>query len=147
MNTNRPDVTLVRERFVSLEDAGAAFSRLVDQNDDLDGLFVVWDVPALGALRVMYERARPLPMTTVDLGNEIAAKLVEGQLVKGIAAQLPFEQGKAAASAALLGLIGRSPPSWIAAPGIAVTPEAVASAYEVVWHRPLPPSLARSAKR
>jgi ribose transport system substrate-binding protein len=147
MNTCRPDVTLVRERFASVEDAGDAFTRLVSQNDDLDGLFVAWDVPALGALRVVQELTRPLAVTTVDLGNEIAAKLVEGRYVKGIAAQLPFEQGKAAAFAILLSLIGRSPPSWIAAPGIAVTPDAVMSAYEIVWHRPLPPSLRRWAKR
>jgi ribose transport system substrate-binding protein len=58
---------------------------------DLEGLFVTWDMPALGALDAIRAASRTLPVTTVDLGNAIAAELAHGNLVKGIAAQRPYD--------------------------------------------------------
>ena len=144
---SRPDVTLVRGRFAAVEEAGGAFGRLLDENDDLDGLFVAWDVPALLVLGAMRARGRKLAVTTVDLGNAIAVELAGGELVKGIAAQRPYDQGAAAALAALLNLVGRQPPPWIATPGLAVTRNDVAEAYRLVWHAPAPPGLLEARAR
>jgi ribose transport system substrate-binding protein len=142
MGNNRPDLTLVRGRFAAVEESGAAFDRLLADNQDLDGLFVTWDVPALGALAAMRAASRNLPVTTVDLGDAIAAELAQGGLVKGIAAQRPYDQGVAAAIAALMSLIGRQPPPWIATPGLAVTRDNLVEAYRTVWRGPAPASLA-----
>jgi ribose transport system substrate-binding protein len=139
MDAQRPDVTLVRGRFGKVEDAGEAYERLLAENDDLDCVFVAWDVPALKALSAIRQGAHSLPMITVDLGNEIAAELRKEGPLKGIAAQRPYDQGAAAASAALLGLIGRSPPAWITSTGLKVTRENLREAYEAVWHAPAPP--------
>ena len=139
MGVERPDVTLVRGRFGKVEDAGLAYERLLAENDDLDCTFIAWDVPALKALSEIRQGARGLPMITVDLGNEIAAELRKGGPLKGIAAQRPYDQGGAAATAALLGLIGRSPPSWITSTGLKVTRNNLREAYEAVWHAPTPP--------
>ena len=139
MGAERPDVTLVRERFRKVEEAGAAYVRLLAQNDDLDCAFIVWDVPALRVLSAIREGARSLPLITVDLGNDIAAELRRDGPLKGIAAQRPFDQGAAAAKAALLGLIGRSPPAWISATGLKVTRDNLREAYEAVWHAPASP--------
>lgn len=139
MGAQRPDVTLVRGRFGKVEDAGAAYERLLAENDDLDCLFVAWDVPALRVLSAIRQGARSLPMITVDLGNEIAAELRKDGPLKGIAAQRPYDQGAAAASAVLLGLIGRSPPAWISSTGLKVTRDNLREAYEAVWHAPAPP--------
>ncbi len=133
MSAERPDVTLVRGRFGKVEEAGAAYLRLIEQNSDLDCVFVAWDVPALRVLAAIRDGARVLPTITVDLGNEIAAELRRDGPLKGIAAQRPYDQGSAAASAALLGLIGRSPPAWIASTGLKVTRENLQDAYEAVW--------------
>jgi ribose transport system substrate-binding protein len=141
MDRNRPDVTLVRGRFTAVEEAGAAFERLFDQNEDMDGLFVVWDVPALRALEAIKNRGLGVAVTTVDLGNEAVASLIEGSLLKGIAAQLPYEQGKAAGLVTLLALIGRHPPTWVAMPGFAVRSDDVGAAYRAVWRRPMPAEL------
>jgi ribose transport system substrate-binding protein len=135
---HRADATLVRGRFATVEEGGAAFDRLLEQNDDLDGLFVAWDVPALDVLKAIRARSRTLSVTTVDLGNAVAAELVEGELLKGVAAQRPYDQGAAAAIATLLSLVGGHPPAWIAATGLAVTRENVVEAYQVVWHAPAP---------
>ena len=139
MTAERPDVTLVRERFAKVDDAGEAYRRILTENDDLDCVFVVWDVPALKVLSAIREGAKALPIVTVDLGNEIAAELRSGGMLKGIAAQRPYDQGAAAASAALLGLIGRPPPAWITSTGLKVTRENLRECYEAVWHAPAPP--------
>jgi ribose transport system substrate-binding protein len=139
MGSERPDATLVRERFDKVEEAGAAYKQLLAENDDLDCVFVAWDIPALRVLAAIRGGARNLPMITVDLGNEIAAELRKDGPLKGIAAQRPYDQGAAAASAALLGLIGRQPPAWISSTGLKVTRQNLREAYEVVWHAPAPP--------
>ena len=77
MGDNRPDLTLVRGRFAAVEDAGAAFNRLYGENPDLDGLFVTWDVPAIHALEAIRAAPCNMPVTTVDLGNAIAAEIGE----------------------------------------------------------------------
>lgn len=143
----RPDVTLVRGRFSEVDEAGSAFVRLLAENDDLDGLFVAWDVPALGALAAIRARSHNLAVTTVDLGNAAAAELIKGDLLKGIAAQRPYDQGQAAALVTLLNLVGRRSPPWIAAAGMAVTSEDVLGAYQVVWHTPAPNDLLEARKR
>ena len=139
MGAERPDVTLVRERFGMVEDASAAYLRLLAKNDDLDCAFIAWDVPALRVLSAIREGARSVPLITVDLGNDVVAELRRDGPLKGVAAQRPYDQGAAAAKAALLGLIGRSPPAWISATGLKVTRDNLREAYEAVWHAPAPP--------
>lgn len=139
MGAERPDLTLVRERFGKVEEAGAAYSRLLAGNDDLDCCFIAWDVPALLVLAAIRDGARSLPLITVDLGNEIAAELRKEGPLKGVAAQRPYDQGAAAAKALLLGVIGRAPPAWLSATGIKVTRDNFREAYEAVWHAPAPP--------
>jgi ribose transport system substrate-binding protein len=146
MGLNRPDITLVRGKFPTIEEAGPAFDRLLAENDDLDGLFVAWDVPAMKTVSAVRARGRTLPITTVDLGNAAAAELSEGGLIKGIAAQRPYDQGAAAGIATLLALVGRQLPPWLALAGFGVTQRNVVDAYQVVWHAPAPASLLRARK-
>jgi ribose transport system substrate-binding protein len=140
----RPDVTLVRGKFQTVEEAGPAFDRLLAANEDLDGLFVAWDVPAMRVAAAARARGRALPMTTVDLGNAVAEDLSEAGLVRGVAAQRPFDQGFAAGIATLLALLGRPIPAWLAMPGMPVTRANVVEAYQVVWHAPAPPPILRA---
>jgi ribose transport system substrate-binding protein len=143
MGTRRPDVALVRGKFPDVSGAGAATTELLQKHSQLSGLFAVWDVPAIAAADAIRAAGKTIPMTTVDLGNEAAAELATGEIVKGIAAQLPFDQGIAAGVAAILGLLGREPPPWIALPGLAVTTDNVVEAYQVVWRAPAPADLIR----
>ncbi|MCX5512757.1 sugar ABC transporter substrate-binding protein [Kaistia algarum] len=146
IDQNRPDVTLVRAKFQTIEETGPAFDRLLAENDDLDGIFVAWDVPAVKTVGAIRGRRRSLPITTVDLGQEVAQHLAAGGPVKGVAAQRPYEQGMAAGNAALLALIGRQLPSWIVLPGFPVTKANVVEAYQVVWHAPAPAGLLRARR-
>jgi ribose transport system substrate-binding protein len=139
MGAERPHLTLVREHFGKVEEAGAVYSRLLAGNNDLDCCFIAWDVPALRVLAAIQDGARSLPLITVDLGNDVVAELRKDGPLKGVAAQRPYDQGAATAKALLLGIIGRTPPSWLSATGTKVTRDNFREAYEAVWHAPAPP--------
>jgi ribose transport system substrate-binding protein len=146
MATHRPDVTLVRGKFPDVSQAGAATEELLRGRPAIAALFAVWDVPAIAAAAAIRAAGRSMPMTTVDLGSEVAAELATGGLIKGVAAQQPFDQGVAAGVAAILGLLGREPPPWIALPGLGVTADNVVEAYQVVWRAPAPAELIRARR-
>jgi ribose transport system substrate-binding protein len=98
------------------------------------------------AVSVLRERSRLLPMATIDLGNSAAIELASGEIVKGIGAQQPYDQGCAAATAVIMALVGAQPPPWVALPGLPVTAENMIEAYQVVWHSPAPVELIRARK-
>ncbi|MDQ0393322.1 substrate-binding domain-containing protein [Labrys monachus] len=139
MRRERPDVALSQLKFERPSEAGAVIAPHLDRHPGLDGLFVVWDEPAVESLAVLEGRPRRPVMTTVDLGAGVAAALAAGRIVKGVAAQRPYEQGRAAATAAVASLCGHAVPPWIVLPGLGVTAGNVAQAYEMVGGAPTSP--------
>ena len=146
MGTNRPDVTLVRARFADLEGAGPAALAMVEKTPGLSGIFAVWDVPAMKAVRALAQHGIDIPITTVDLGNEVALDMARQGMIKGVGAQLPHDQGSAAARVILAALLGLPVPPWVALAGRQVTPSDVIEAYQVIWHLPAPKAIIESAR-
>ena len=138
MGIHRPDVTLVRERFAELEDAGPAALAMAEKTRGLSGIFAVWDVPAMKAVRALAQQGFNIPVTTVDLGNDVALDMVRHGMIKGVGAQMPYDQGSAAARVTVAALLGLSVPPWVALAGREVTPFDVVEAYQVIWHLPAP---------
>ncbi|SDG58607.1 ribose transport system substrate-binding protein [Pelagibacterium luteolum] len=138
MGINRPDVTLVRERFSELDSAGTAALEMLRSTPGLAGIFAVWDVPAMKAVRALAQQGYDIPITTVDLGNEVAIEMARHGMIKGVGAQMPYDQGSAAARVTLAALLGLAVPPWVALGGREVTPFDVIEAYQVIWHQPAP---------
>lgn len=138
MKENRADVTLRRVQFTELAAAGGVVLDFLAANADVAGLFVAWDEPAMRIARALRSTGHILPMTSMDLGNEIALEIVRGDIVKGVGAQRPYDLGRAEANAVILALAGGDVPPWIALPAFAVTAANLLSAYQAVWHRPAP---------
>lgn len=145
MAEHRPDVRIRQEEFVDTDAAGDVARRMADEPGAVDGLFVAWDVPAMSAVRALGGLGGSVPLTTVDLGLEAAIELARGGLLKGIAAQRPYDLGVAEATAAIMALVGDEPPPWIAVPGFPVTRENVLHAYETLWHAAVPDALRLAA--
>lgn len=138
IKANRPDLRVHTRRFASLETTGQTTESLIEEFPDLAGLFVVWDIPAMEAIRVLDRKGAVIPVTTVDLGREVAIDLAgEGRTV-GIAAQQPFAQGVAVAQTAILSLLDLPVPGWTALPGVSVTTSNVVESYQMVWNRDAP---------
>ena len=141
MEDERPDVTIVRAAFDKPVEAGGIVAHLLESNPDISGAFVVWDEPAMAVVKALRDRAVTIPITTVDLGTEAAIELAVGDVVKGVAAQRPFDQGVTEAEVAVLALLDRPVPPWVVLPGVAVTQANVIEAYETVWRMPAPAEL------
>lgn len=146
MGIHRPDVTLVRERFSELDGAGSAAVAMVEKTPGLSGIFAVWDVPAMKAVRALASKGLDVPITTVDLGNEVALEMARRGMIKGVGAQMPYDQGSAAARVTLAALLGLPVPPWVALGGREVTPFDVIEAYQVIWHQPAPRAIIESLR-
>jgi ribose transport system substrate-binding protein len=144
IESERPDLRIKHARFPIVEQAGDVTASFLAREGDVAGIFVVWDEPAMHAIAAMRRQAALLPMTTVDLGNKVAVELAKGDILKGIGAQQPYDQGVAVAKAAILSLIGRNPPPWVALPGLSVTAKNLVESYQMVWHAPAPAELIRA---
>lgn len=138
---HRPDVRLHQVEFDDPATAGVEVIDDIADHPEIDGLFVAWDEPAIGVIAAMRERGIDLPITTTDLGNAAAVELARGGMIKGIGAQQPYDQGAAEVIVAILALLGREPPPWVALPATAVTRDNVLQAYQATWHAPPPPDL------
>ncbi|HEX7264040.1 MAG TPA: substrate-binding domain-containing protein, partial [Candidatus Dormibacteraeota bacterium] len=136
LGEQRPDANVKRMQFVDLDTAGDLALDFLAKHPELDALFAVWDEPAMQIVRALRSKGKRIPMATIDLGNEIAIEVANGEFIKGVAAQRPYDLGVAEALATVLALTGHEPPPWIAVPGLAVTRSNLVEAYESVWRRP-----------
>jgi ribose transport system substrate-binding protein len=141
LGERRPDIHISRVEFADPEEAGNEVALYLGQRPAPHGLFAVWDRPALLVLETLRAAGLEIPMATVDLGMDIAREIARGGPVKGGGAQLPFDQGVAEATAAIMALAGDEPPPWIALPAMAVTRQNVVEAYRTVWHEAPPGDL------
>ena len=144
IQTHRPDVTIRQDAFGRIDEAAARTRAMLDAHPGLASLFVVWDTPALRAADVIGQHPHPVPIATVDLGEEVAIGLARGGPFAVIAAQQPYLQGVAAAQTAILTLLGHLTPAWIALPGIAVTRENVVESFQRIWRTPAPQSVLKA---
>lgn len=143
MELNRPDVSVKSARFTKIENAGSDADRLIDENPDIAGLFVVWDTPCMEVIRAVSDRNLTLPISTVDLGTEVTRVLSQDRGIVGIAAQRPILQGETIARTAITTLLKRPCPDWVALPGIKVSRSNVIESYQIVWRKPAPRDILR----
>ncbi len=146
MAAQRSDIRLVTVKFKEIEQVAAIVESLLGDHPELGGLFVVWDTPAIQVLAALRARGRVLPVTTIDLGLEVAMALASGEFVKGIGAQQPYDQGTTVATATIAALLGLDVPPWIVLPALEVTRERVVATYQSVWHAPAPLRLVSLAR-
>lgn len=138
MEENRPDITLKEVSFTDTNNVGPVAANFVTANPGLDGLFAIWDSPAAQAISSLRAAGVKLPMTTIDLGNEVAVDLASNGYIKAIGAQQPYDQGVAEALAVAKVFAGEQPPPWVALPAYPVTAKNVLSAYEDIFKTPPP---------
>jgi len=147
MEAKRPDLIVKQAKFPDVKSAAAVTEQFVESNPELKGMFIVWDEPAMQAVEALRQKSRSIPVTTIDLGNDVAIELAGGGLIKGIGAQQPYTLGTSLANATILSLLGRELPPWIALPGLAVTQKNVVESYQTIWHSPAPAKLIKAWRK
>jgi ribose transport system substrate-binding protein len=128
-------------------DAEKVASAMLTRRPNLDGIWAVWDVPAEGVISAARTTGRDdLVITTIDLGLNVAIQIAKKELVYGLGAQRPFDQGVAEAKLAAYGLLGKKAPAYVALPALPVTNRNVLQAWQTVYHVKPPKSLVDAKK-
>ncbi|GIG27253.1 substrate-binding domain-containing protein [Cellulomonas denverensis] len=144
-----PDIEVVTERGIAgpdfAGDAQKVADALLTQNADLDGIWAVWDVPAEGVMAAARSAGRnDLKIATQDLGTNVAIALAQDDMVIGLGAQRPYEQGVTEANLAAGALLGREAPAFVALPALPVTHDNVLEAWSTVYNQDPPSDLANA---
>jgi len=142
-----PGIQIVEEKGIGgpdfAGDAQAAATAIFTKHPDLAGIWGVWDVPAEGIMAAAREAGRTdIKIATEDLGTNVAIALAKNELVVGLGAQSPFDQGVAEARLGAASLIGnKNIPNFVALGALPVTHENVLEAWKQVYHTDAPASI------
>ncbi|MCW2676758.1 MAG: Monosaccharide transporter substrate-binding protein family [Modestobacter sp.] len=151
IESDYPNMEIVADQGVAgpdfAGDAQAAANAMLSKNPNLDAIWAVWDVPAEGVLAAARAAGRTdLKVATQDLGLNVAIALAKNELVVGLGAQRPFDQGVTEARLAALSLLGVKTPAYVALPALPVDHANVLDAWKQVYHSDPPSDLASSFK-
>ena len=144
-----PDIKIVAER--GLADPARAeeiANALLLKNPDLDGIYVTWAEPAEGVLAALRAAGNTdTKIVTLDLSEPVALDMVQGGNVAAVVADQAYELGRAMATVAGYGLLGKEAPPFVVAPATTVTKENVAEGYQDSLHREPPQSVVDAGKQ
>jgi ribose transport system substrate-binding protein len=148
-----PGITIAEEKGIGgpdfAGDAQAATTALLTKYPNLAGIWGVWDVPAEGIMAAARESGRPdLKIATEDLGTNVAIALAKDELIVGLGAQRPYDQGVAEARLGAAALIGKANiPNFVALGALPVTHENVLESWKTVYQVEAPDSIASVYKK
>lgn len=148
MKEKYPDIEIVaREGITGPNDGEKVASAMLTKNPDLDGIFGVWDVPSEGILSAARQVGREdLVITTIDLGTNVGLNIAQGGPIKGLGAQLPYDQGVAEAILAGKALLNKETPAYVAVPSLKVTQDNILEAWKLVYNNEAPEEIQEAAK-
>ena len=148
IKTKFPNIEIVaRGGITGPNDGEKVASAMLTKHRDLDGIFAIWDVPAEGALAAARTAGKnKLVITSTDLGTKVGMEIASGGIVKGVGAQLPYDQGVTEAMAAGYALLGKPVPTYIASPAVEVTKENVLDSWKLVYGQDAPDVIKKAAK-
>ncbi|OZM78014.1 sugar ABC transporter substrate-binding protein [Pseudonocardia sp. MH-G8] len=146
-----PDIRIVDRKGVTGPDfagqAQAAAIAMMVKHQELAGIWGVWDVPTEGIIAAARSIDRQdLVITTEDLGPNVAIALASGELVAGLGAQRPYDQGVTEATLAAYALLGKQAPPYVALDALPVTQDNVLDAWREVYRSEPPAALVESVE-
>jgi ribose transport system substrate-binding protein len=143
-----PNIEIVaRGGIVDPADGLDVASAMLTQNPNLDGIFGVWDQPTEGILAAATTAGKEdIILTTIDLGTNVALNIAQGGPIKGLGAQLPYDQGIAEAILAGYALLGKETPPYVAVPALSVTQENILESWKMVYHTDAPDVIQEAVK-
>jgi ribose transport system substrate-binding protein len=141
-----PDIKIVEEKGIAgpdfAGDAQGAANAMLSKHPTLAGIWGVWDGPAEGIMAAARASGRAdLKIATEDLGKNVAIALAKNQLVVGLGAQVPFDQGVTEARLGAGALIGKKAPAYVALSALPVEHDNVLEAWKQVYHQEAPKDL------
>ena len=139
-----PGIEIVEEQGIGgpdfAGDAQAAATAILTKQPNIDGIWGVWDVPAEGIMAAARDAGRTdLKIATQDLGTNVAIQLAKGELIVGLGAQRPFDQGVAEARLGAAAAIGKTGlPIYVALGALPVSSDNVVDMWKSVYSTDAP---------
>ena len=152
IKSDYPDIQIVEEKGIDGADfaslAQDAANAILTKNQDLNGIWAVWDTPAGGVLAAIKSANRnDVIVVTEDLGKPVAVELAKDGTVKGLGAQRPYDQGVTEAMLGAYGLLGKTAPDYVALPALAVDHDNVLDSWKKVYYQDAPSDIASAYKK
>jgi ribose transport system substrate-binding protein len=147
-----PGIKIVDDQGISgpdfAGDAQKAATAILTKNPKISAIWAVWDTPAEGVMAALRDAGNTTTkIATQDLGANVAISLAKRGAVIGLGAQRPYDAGVTEANLAAYALLGKTAPSYIAMPALAVDHAGVLKAWQTVYSAPAPASLKSSFKK
>jgi ribose transport system substrate-binding protein len=151
IKSDYPDIQIVDEKGIDGADfatlAQDATNAILAKNQDLQGIWAVWDTPAEGVLAAINSNNRKgVIVITEDLGKPVAIEMAKIGQVRGLGAQRPYEAGITEADLAAYGLLGKTAPDYVALPALAVDHDNVLQSWKDVYFQEAPADIANAFK-
>ena len=151
IQSDYPEIQIVEEQGIAgpdfAGDAQGVANAMLAKHPDLGGIWAVWDVPAEGVMAAARASGRgDLRIATEDLGKNVAIAMAKGELVVGLGAQRPFDQGVTEARLGALAVLGEKTPPYVALSALPVQHANVLEAWKQVYHEDAPSDLVTSFK-
>ncbi|MGA8208968.1 MAG: substrate-binding domain-containing protein [Nocardioidaceae bacterium] len=152
IESDYPDIKIADEKGIAgpdfAGDAQGAANAMLTENPNLAGVWAVWDVPAEGVMAAARASGRSdLKIATQDLGTNVAIALAKDELVIGLGAQRPYDQGVTEALLGAGALIGKKAPPYVALSALPVEHANVLDAWKQVYQSDAPQDLVDSFKK
>jgi ribose transport system substrate-binding protein len=149
IQSDYPGIQIVEEQGIAgpdfAGDAQGVANAMLSKHPDLAGIWAVWDVPAEGVMAAARASGRgDLRIATEDLGKNVAIAMAKGELVVGLGAQRPFDQGVTEARLGALAVLGEKTPPYVALSALPVQHANVLDAWKQVYHEDAPQDLVTS---
>lgn len=147
--SERDGVTLCGTACFELEsNAYAATLDLMHRHPEINCLYVSWEGPAMEAIRALQEIGRTdVVISTCDLEYASAMVFAGKGMIQCINAQKPYEQGRAAATAAAMALLGHEVSSYIAVEPVKITHTNLLKVWKEIYKEDAPAELQKCLRQ
>jgi len=143
----RPDVVMKEAPFLNPNNAGKLAESFLTANPKIAGIFTEWSAPGLDAAAAARGQGKDIPGVTINLELDVAIELAKGGMIKGLASQVPYDQGLTEANAAIKSLLGQKLPPFLAYAAVPVIQNNVLESWDTVFHLPVPDDLQNACGR
>lgn len=142
---NYPNLHIVsKKKFYQIEDAYRACKEMLAEHPEIEGMYISWERPTLEAIRALEELHRTdISISTVDLDMKVASYMAKGQMIRGLSAQKPYEQGQAAALVTMQALLGKEGYKYVGVQPIQVVPHELPRVWREITKTQIPEAFYR----
>ena len=142
-----PNIKIVAEQGVeSTEEAAKVIETLIVANPNIKAIWTCWDALGMAGAAVSKNLGKSVIFASPDLSRDSAYSIASGGLFVGCGAQHPFDQGVAEALIGAAALVGKQTPQYVIVPGEKVTKDNILTAWDNVFHEPLPKEIEDALK-